>query len=149
VEHPKDIGDRSTLASIIALREAGYGVLLPFGENTRYDLVIDANGRLSRVQCKTGRLERGAVVFRTASSYYHHPPNTGARHYRGQVDYFAVYCRGTSAVYLIPIRDLPPNYSACLRVDAPRNNQRRRVRFAADYEIGRVAIGGPRAPSGA
>jgi hypothetical protein len=31
-EHPKDVGDRSTLAIMLALRDAGYGVLLPFGE---------------------------------------------------------------------------------------------------------------------
>ena len=38
------------------------------GENTRYDLAIERNGELSRVQCKTGRLKKGAVYFRTASS---------------------------------------------------------------------------------
>jgi hypothetical protein len=57
VEHPKLVGDRTTLAVIAGLRSAGYDVLLPFGENTRYDLVIDDDGRLSRVQCRIkGRL---------------------------------------------------------------------------------------------
>ena len=58
MEHPKAIGDRSTLAIMIALQSAGYTVLLPFGENTRYDLVIDDGARLARVQCKTGRLRK-------------------------------------------------------------------------------------------
>jgi len=40
VEHPKDIGDRTTLAIMLALRDVGFEVLLPFGENARYDLVI-------------------------------------------------------------------------------------------------------------
>jgi hypothetical protein len=149
MEHPKDIGDRSTLAIILALKEAGYQVLLPFGENTRYDLAIEANGSLQRVQCKTGRLSRGAVLFRTSSSYYHHPtPSPPAKHYRGQVDFFGVYCRETSGVYLIPIADLP-DWQAGLRIDPPRNNQRRRIRFAADYEIGRVVTAVPLSPSGA
>ena len=60
--HPKDVGDKSTLAIMLALRETGFGVLVPFGENTRYDLVIDDGSALRRVQCKTGRLRRGAVV---------------------------------------------------------------------------------------
>jgi hypothetical protein len=34
VEHPKGIGDRSTLAIIAVVRELGFGVYLPFGENT-------------------------------------------------------------------------------------------------------------------
>jgi hypothetical protein len=60
MEHPKDIGDRSTLAIMLALRELGYAVYVPFGENTRCDLVIDDGLRLFRVQCKTGRLRNGA-----------------------------------------------------------------------------------------
>jgi hypothetical protein len=56
MEHPKDIGDRSTLAIMLALRERGYGVYVAFGENTRADLAIDDGQRLLRVQCKTGRL---------------------------------------------------------------------------------------------
>jgi PD-(D/E)XK endonuclease len=60
MEHPKDIGDRSRLAVMLALRAAGFAVLIPFGENTRYDLVIDDGYSLGRVQCKTGRLFNGA-----------------------------------------------------------------------------------------
>jgi hypothetical protein len=73
MEHPKDVGDRTTLAVMLALRERGYAISVPFGENTRYDLVIDDGARLFRIQCKTGRLRKGAITFRTASSYYHHP----------------------------------------------------------------------------
>ena len=73
MEHPKAIGDRSTLAIMLALHEAGYDLLVPFGENTRYDLVIDDGTHLARVQCKTGRLREGAILFNTCSSYAHHP----------------------------------------------------------------------------
>ena len=139
MEHPKDVGDRSTLAIILALKNAGYGVLLPFGENTRYDLAIESSGSLQRVQCKTGRLLNGAVCFRTASSYYHHPnPKAPAKHYRGQVDFFAVYCPETCGVYLIPISDVPSDATASLRIRPARNNQRQRIRMAMAYEIGRV-----------
>jgi hypothetical protein len=148
--HPKDVGDLSTLAIILALKDAGYGILLPFGENTRYDLAIEVNGSLQRVQCKTGRLSRGAVYFRTASSYYHHPhPKMLTKHYHGEVDFFAVYRPETKGVYLIPIVDLPVESGASLRIDPPRNNQRRRIRMAADYEIARVTTEGLRASSGA
>ena len=65
MDHPKAIGDRSQLAAMLALRRAGFDLWVPFGENTRYDLVIDDGKSLARVQCKTGpfsercsRLER-------------------------------------------------------------------------------------------
>jgi hypothetical protein len=89
--HPKDVGDRSTLAIIVALQSQGLGVFMPFGENTRIDLISDNGSRLSRIQCKTGRLRNGSVVFRTCSTYGHHPnPKVVRRGYVGEVDEFAV-----------------------------------------------------------
>jgi PD-(D/E)XK endonuclease len=141
VEHPKTIGDRTTLAVMTALHASGFGVLLPFGENCRYDLVIDGGGQLARVQCKTGRLRDGCVRFNTCSSYAHHRSSDfQTRAYKGEVDYFAVHCLETAGVYLIPISDLEANRQATLRVAPARNGQRRRIRLAATYEIGSVAI---------
>ncbi len=138
MEHPKDVGDRTTLAVMFALHEFGYQVATPFGENTRYDLILDDGDQLLRVQCKTGRMRLGAVEFATASSYAHHPNEKPTqRHYQGQVDHFAVYCRETGGVYLIPIGELPLD-RAYLRVTAPRNGQRKHIRYAKDYEIARV-----------
>jgi len=58
-DHPKAKGDRTTLAVMLGLHEAGFAVSVPFGENTRYDLIIDDGTLLARVQCKTGRLRLG------------------------------------------------------------------------------------------
>src|SRR5205823_10246568 len=69
VEHPKDVGDRTTLAVMAALRGSGFALYMPFGENTRCDLVVDDGQRLARVQCKTGRLRQGAVRFAVCSHY--------------------------------------------------------------------------------
>jgi PD-(D/E)XK nuclease superfamily protein len=141
MEHPKAIGDGSTLAAMTALREAGYRLYLPFGENTRTDLIIDDGDRLFRVQCKTGRLKQGAVVFKVCSTYAHHrSPSAVTRDYQGEIDYFAVYCRENQHVYLVPIEHLPLTHKAILRVDPPRNKQVRRIRPAADYDLGRVAV---------
>ena len=70
--HPKDVGDRATLAVALALHATGRRVLLPFGENVRYDLAIDGGGVIERVQCKSAVLHDGVVWFRTTSAYGHH-----------------------------------------------------------------------------
>jgi PD-(D/E)XK nuclease superfamily protein len=141
MDHPKAIGDRSQLAIMLALTEAGYAVFLPFGENTRCDLVIDEGNRLARVQCKTGRLHSGAVRFRACSSYAHHPnPKIPKRDYLDDIDYFGVYCPETQRVYLVPIEAAQVRREGSLRVDPSRNCQKRRVRRAADYEVARVEI---------
>jgi hypothetical protein len=144
MEHPKDIGDRSTLAIAIALQANGRAVYFPFGENTRADLILDDGTRLTRVQCKTGSLRNGVVQFKTCSSYAHHSnPASAARDYLGEIDYFVVYCPETSGVYLVPIENVSLKWAGSLRVDGTRNHQRRRIRYAKDYEIGRVTCTRP------
>ena len=139
MEHPKTVGDRTTLAVMLALEAAGFGVLLPFGENTRYDLVIDDGVKLARVQCKTGRIRGSCVIFATCSTYGHHrAPKQARRSYHGQVDFFAVYCPDNGEVYFVPIEDLQTHSSAMLRLEPTRNGQRRGVRYAAPYRLGHV-----------
>jgi hypothetical protein len=48
------MGERSEAIIIGRLGYSGYTVLKPYGENQRYDLVIeDADRHFWRVQCKT------------------------------------------------------------------------------------------------
>jgi PD-(D/E)XK endonuclease len=140
-DHPKDVGDKTTLAVMLALRMAGLKVLVPFGENTRYDLVVDEGMRFARIQCKTGRLRRGAIQFNVCSTYGHHQrPGNVRRGYDGEIDYFAVFCPDNDGVYLVPFGELQVRTQAALRVEPSRNRQTRNVRLAGDYEVGRVAI---------
>ena len=73
---------------LMALTDAGYQILLPFGSGCRYDLAFDDHGTIKRVQCKTGQLlkNRGAVFFRTAKQY----PNGRFVPYTNDADYFGV-----------------------------------------------------------
>jgi hypothetical protein len=152
MEHPKAVGDRTTLAVLAALYELGYAILMPFGENTRYDLAIDDGERVYRVQCKTGRLRRGAVLFNTCSSYAHHPhPKVIKRDYAGEIDFFAVHCPETTDVYLVPIEDVATKRIGSLRVFPSRNNQQKGIRDANDYLVAAVSVlatAGLRATSG-
>jgi hypothetical protein len=105
------------------------------------DVVIDDGDRLARVQCKTGRLREGAVVFNVCSCYGHHMrPGESRRDCLGQIEYFGVHCPDTAKVYLVPIDDLNVRSAARLRVEPVRNGQRSGIRDAADYEIGRVTV---------
>jgi hypothetical protein len=134
---------------MLALRTAGRKVLVPFGENTRYDLVIDDGIRFVRIQCKTGRLRQGAIRFNTCSTYGHHQrPGNARRGYHGEIDYFAIFCPDNGGVYLVPIGELRVKTQGALRVEPSGNSQTRKVRLAADYEVGHVAIRPTATPGG-
>ena len=129
----KSIGDITQSHVMAALLKRGNKVLMPFGDNCRYDLVIEEEGRFTRIQCKTGKISCGAIVFAVASSQYH---RGGKRqNYRGQVDAFGVFCPDNEKVYVVPIDDLPLIREAKLRLTPARNSQVKGIRWAANYEI--------------
>lgn len=131
--HPVDVGHRTEAAILSALVRRGYRVLLPFGVNQRYDLVLESEGRFLRAQCKSGRLREGAIQFRALSTQSN-TRRTRSRNYVGEVDLFIVYCPDIQRVYVVPAEEVP-NTGMYLRVDPPRNRQAKRVRWAKDYEL--------------
>lgn len=130
--NPKAVGELSEIAVVLHLMRAGYDVARPFGDNARYDLVVDDGARLVRVQVKTARLRAGTIQFATSSSQLHR--GRGRQHYRGACDLFAAYCPDLDKVYLVPVDGI--GAVACsLRIEPPRNGQSAGVRWASDYEL--------------
>jgi hypothetical protein len=136
--HPKWVGDQATAMVLAHLLRVHRNVLIPFGENSRYDLVIEEETRFVRVQCKAGRVRNGVIRFNTCSTTYHHPGNQGTKayhhHYRGAADLFGVYCPETDRVYLVPVDDVPTR-EGMLRIEPTLNNQAKKVRWAHEYEL--------------
>jgi hypothetical protein len=136
----KEMGERSEAIIIGKLVYVGYTVLKPYGENQRYDLVIeDADRNFWRVQCKTAWIskDQAYLVFNSVSNHYHYKggrtTNT-RRDYRGQIEYFAVYSPDTDKVYLLSINHVGTGQGT-LRLLPPENNQKKGVRWAKDYEL--------------
>jgi PD-(D/E)XK endonuclease len=128
-----DVGLRTEATILGELVRRGYQVLLPFGTNQRYDLVLDMNGEFVRAQCKTGRLRKGCVVFKTESVR----TNTRGwltRDYAGDAEIFLVYCPQTERIYAVPVKEAPASIGS-LRVDETRNGQEQGVRWASEYEL--------------
>jgi hypothetical protein len=131
--HPVDVGLRTEGAILAELVSRGYHVLLPFGTNQRYDLVLDVGGEFVRAQCKTGRLRDGVVVFATRSIRAN-MNQVLMRNYDGEVEIFLVHCRETNGIYAVPVDEAPEGY-ARLRVRPTRNGQADGIRWARDYEL--------------
>jgi hypothetical protein len=106
--------------------------LVPFGENQRYDLVLDLGSSFLRVQCKTGRLRNGCIEF-NARSVRVNTRRTFTRDYKGEIELFMVRCPETGGIDAIPIDDARTH--GTLRVDPTANRQSKRVRWARDYEL--------------
>jgi hypothetical protein len=132
--HPVDVGERSEAIILAELVKRGHRVLVPYGTNHRYDLVIDVGTRFLRAQCKTGRLRQGVIKFNTASTR----ANTLRAYTRPydseQIDLFLIYCSETDRVYAVDVDEATSSQGA-LRVDPTANGQAKRIRWAADHEL--------------
>jgi PD-(D/E)XK nuclease superfamily protein len=127
-------GDLTELEVALALTRAGYRVLRPLPTACRYDLAIDnEDGTLTRVQCKTGLLKDGRIVFRVYSVSGH---RSEGRPYQGQVDAFGLYCDATRQTFLVPFALIPDHrVMVCLRLSPSKNGQRAGVHLADDLLI--------------
>lgn len=132
----KRTGRISETAIITRFLQLGYTVLIPYGGNQRYDLVIeDADGKFWRIQCKTASIDEDGTTIKFRTSIRNITgKNKQARHYRGQCDYFAAYCEDLNKVYLIAVDEVGIE-GASLRLTPPKNNNQYGYRMASDYEL--------------
>lgn len=110
----------------------GHAVYLPYGDGSSCDMIVDYGSKLSRVQCKTGRLRKGGIVFHTCT-IGRNPRNPTT--YEGKIDEFAIYCPETDKVYTVPISSIKGTGGIFLRIDPPRNYQKKGIHRAEDYEL--------------
>lgn len=125
----RSIGNLTEAKILAALVEVGYLVSHPFGAGHKYDLVIDDGKQLSRVQCKTGCVRDGSLLFNAYSM-----PGNGVKRqgYKGVADFFAVLNPEDGRVYLVPVNEVGET-DVSLRLVPTGNGQTRRVRWAGSY----------------
>jgi hypothetical protein len=130
------VGEISEAAIIARFLQLGYVVLTPYGGNQRYDLIVEDNdGKFWRIQCKSAWIDEGGAVIRFSTANHNVTgKNRQSRHYRGQCDYFAVYCAELNKTYLIPVDQVGIS-QARLRLVPTKHNQEKYIRWAKDYEL--------------
>lgn len=130
---PSFRGSRTVAFLVAEFVKRGYHVLLPFGDHLPYDMALDTgDGRLVRVQCKTGNIRNGAIVFATEST----TRRKGGLHrslYDGKCEVFAVYVEELSKAYIVPVSE-GHGGKVSLRLDPVRNGQKIR-RWAETFEL--------------
>lgn len=112
--------------------------MIPWGHDPRYDIGVDDDGKLLRIQCETARYieERGCIEFNTAITYARVGGKPHIRKgYQGEIDYFGVYSLETEKVHLVPVDDVRIGSKGLLRLQATKNNQQKGVKWAHNYEI--------------
>lgn len=129
----KQIGNLTELQCITSFYELGYKVSLPYGENSRYDFIVDINGILIRVQVKTCKVsEDGSTIsFPCRSTRVNSNGCYHRKYTKNEIDYFCTYYNNTC--YLIPVNEC--SNEKRLRFFESKNNQQRGINYAKEYEL--------------
>lgn len=133
-------GNVTEMESMLAFMKLGYQVSIPFGEDSRYDFVVDINDKLYKIQCKTcseviDNEEVAAIRFKTVRQSGSRATNwTRTKYEANEIDYFATSYQGKC--YLVPLNEC--SNEKTLRIKLPKNNQTKGISFLKDYELSEV-----------
>lgn len=132
MNNPKHKGNITELECLTYLFKLGYDVSIPYGDNSRYDLILDINYNLYKIQCKTSRLlQEGVYEFDCNSSRCNSKGLYKTYYDEKEVDFFATFINGKC--YLIPFKETS-THSKRLRFVPPKNGQIKGITFAKEYE---------------
>lgn len=116
-----NIGEAIVLAEFV---KRGIQVSIPFGDNARYDLIAEFNGRLNKIQVKyCNDLSKNNSIVCPCSSSLNHTTNKNRTTYEEDIDYFAFYLVPWDMCILVPIEKVGSKKSMLFRQIKPANGQ--------------------------
>ena len=136
--HTKDRGDIAEQFVIAHCLKRQWSVSKTVGDNQPYDMILDMHdGKLYKVQIKNGRVVNGVIIIESKSCGYTFDGEGNRELFvklysPNDVDYIASYCPETNECYLIKNEG---KSALTLRINIPKNNQMKGIKFAKDYLI--------------
>jgi len=128
--HSKLQGEYAESCFVVECLRRGFAVAKPYGDSTRYDLLVDSAGRISRIQVKS-------VSVCSPDGAYHLAVMRGLTlkklAYRlGDFDLLAAYLMPCDLWYIIPISAVAGIKTIALR---PGRSTRRLERYRNAWEL--------------
>lgn len=125
----KHAGDFAELLTAAKFAEKGYYVSLPMTDNAPYDLIVDFQGRLHKVQVKS-RSRVGDII-----SVQMYSSMRGYKYFYkdGDFDILVVHDKISNELAMLFWDDIKDLSSLTLRLSPAKNNQTKGIKLFADY----------------
>jgi hypothetical protein len=128
-------GDLAELKVACDLIRRGYGIAIPYGEDSDFDLIVCREGILERVQVKHGASKEEVLVVKCRSYALTNGKVRSVKLYTSKtIDRIAIWDKTTDRCFYVPASELGSGRSMLhLRLTPARNGQHARTRNADDY----------------
>ena len=134
----KTKGNISEAKTLFEFQKRNIPVCLPWGDNERYDMIAEFNGKLNRIQVKTANEENNGSIKCYCRSSKNHTTNKSLDTYEQDVDYFVFYNQTRDIIALVPIEEINSCKAISLRIEPTKNGQINGIRFFEDYSFDKI-----------
>ena len=116
----------------------GYQCLIPYGDSCKYDIAVDINGKIIRIQCKTSRWSTDtkdpevAFEINTCCQTTNTKKTTRYKYSNKEIDYFYTWFKDQG--YLVSIKEATGN-TFRWRYEYPSTGQKQGIHIADKYKM--------------
>lgn len=132
---PSQKGAAAEAAITAAVIQLGLTVLRPLCEGRRYDLIVDLEPALLRVQCKLARRTGGVLAIGLRTSRCTPRGYVRTSYSPSEIDAIGAYAPDLRRCYLLPMSEVSTRRSLSLRLEPTGNNQAEGITWARDHEL--------------
>lgn len=129
-------GNLVELQCIMKFMSMGFECSTPYGNQAKYDILVDTGNEILRVQCKKSRWadNKNSIIFDAYSQTTNTQKTVRHRYTSEQIDYFATCWEDN--VYLIPVDECSKSKS--LRITSKTEKTPNSVNMAEDYLVEKI-----------
>lgn len=129
-------GNLVELQCIMKFMSMGFECSTPYGNQAKYDILVDIGSEILRIQCKKSRWadDKNSIIFNSSSQTTNTQKTIRHKYTSGQIDYFATCWE--DKVYLIPVDECSSSKS--LRITPKTEKTPASVNMAEDYLVEKI-----------
>lgn len=132
-------GITTKLACMQKFIELGYIVSVPYGNNSRYDLLVDNGKKIWKIQCKTAKLcNNGSYNINTCNKITN-TNKTKTKHYtKNEVDFIASIIE--EQLVIIPVELIENSTGKRFRTELPKSGSISNCNLIKDFTVEKYLI---------
>lgn len=133
----KNIGDIGEAVVLTEFLKYGIEVFLPYGENTKIDMIAKFNNKLNKIQVKTTSkyIDDGAYKVSLSNTSLRTNSTVKTFYSADDVDYFAIYCLQRPHPILVPFCNIG---TITIRFKEMPNYSLDNIHYESDYTFDKI-----------